>query len=132
MRADKPSGFATFFDSTSPKWSKDPSLNKMAIKAAENYINKELETGRFVSGYEFFTELAIKPELVFSADKVTALKQNGWMKVNKDDPIYISYNVFTVNKVLNERFIQGSEPVCIIEPLGMTYIYNYVPVKEVV
>lgn len=121
---DLPSGFATFLDATSGKWSKDPSLTKMAVKNAERYLNDELETGRFVSGYEFFMAIDLKPEVIFNKNKVDALKRMGWMKKDKNDPIYISYHIFDVHKEHNERFIQGYDNVPIIEPIGMSWVYD--------
>lgn len=120
----EPTGFATFLCESSTKWHKDPSLTKMMVKNAERYLNSEYRKGRFVSGYEYFLEVGIKPEAVFNKDKVNALKKMGWMMKSTTDPIYISYHIFDVHKEDNERFIQGLENVCIIEPIGMSYIYD--------
>lgn len=124
LEQDKYHGiFTMLFDSASYKFSKDPSLNKMALREVENELIRDYNRGIPVSVYRAFITAGFSKDFLtgrLSKEVLDMSKRCVWMEGITPPPCLGIYSVY---KSENESFIQGYTPECIFEPVGVSYSY---------
>lgn len=99
------SQYSRYFDSSSPNWVKDPSLNLTFLKTQENYMNDRLQ----IIGHVFLNE--VYDALGLPRSKAGAVV--GWVKGKGDN--YIDFGIFNAKREKNRDFVNGYENVIILD-----------------
>lgn len=103
------SEYARFFDASSPNWEKDPELNLMFLRAQQSYFNNLLKIKHFIFLNDVYKALGI-PES--KAGQVV-----GWRydpnNTNIDN--YIDFGIYELSKTANRDFVNGYEPVILLD-----------------
>lgn len=96
---NKMSPYARFFDEYSPRWEKDPELNRLYVQCQQNYANNLLQA----RGHLFLNE--VYDMLEIERSKAGAVV--GWV-IRKDGEgdNYVDFGIF---EAFNSTFVNGSE-----------------------
>ena len=97
--------YSRFFDETSSLYSRDPVTNKTTIIMVEKWANNVLNS----RGYLFLNE--VYRELGFEDTPEGQLV--GWLKGNGDD--YVDFKVNNAYRKANREFVNGLEPVVLLD-----------------
>lgn len=106
---DQYSEYARFFDSTSKEWEKDPEYNLMFLKQQERYANDLLRSKGFLTLNTVYEMLGLEPS---RAGFVV-----GWIYDEKN-PVgdnYVDFGIFNINVEANRNFVNGYEPVILLD-----------------
>ena len=97
--------YSRFFDETSELYSRDPLTNKMTLINVQNWANRVLNTRGYLFLNEVYTELGfdITPE-----GQIV-----GWLKGNGDG--YVDFKIFNGYRRPNREFVNGLEPVVLLD-----------------
>ena len=108
--------YAVFFDEYNPNWSKDPEINKLFLKAQQNYFNDLLRA----RGHVFLNE--VYSELGFGHTKAGAVV--GW-KLSPEGDNFIDFGVFSADAPDQIReFVNGREGSVLLDFNVDGLIYN--------
>lgn len=99
------SDYAIFFDETCKGYEKDPELNRMIINRVQDWANDKLRR----QGYLFWNEVRVELGL----DRTRSGQCVGWVLDGEGDG-YVDLGLFTAH--VNNRFVNGYEPVAILDP----------------
>lgn len=104
------SEYAVFFDACSPNWTKDPEWNKMFLLDQQRYANDLLKR----KGHLFLNEVYD----MIGVDRTRAGQVVGWIydEKNPNGDNYVDFGIFNSSRADNRRFVNGCEPVIIIDP----------------
>lgn len=103
------SQYARFFDEGCKSWEKDPSLNLAFLRGTQNYFNDLLR----IRGYVFLNEVYD----YLGIPKTKAGQIVGWRYDPKDSSIdnYIDFGIYNTNRRTNRDFVNGYEPVILLD-----------------
>ena len=103
------SEYAKFFDAASPFWEKDPELSLYYLKSQQAKWNNVLHVRGYVFLNEVYDSLGIP--------KTKAGQVVGWRLDEKDTTIdnYIDFGIYQINKSANRDFVNGYEPVILLD-----------------
>lgn len=110
------SEYAIFFDETCNGYEKDPELNRMIITRVQDWANNKLQR----DGYLFWND--VRKEL--GLDRTRSGQCVGWVLDGEGDG-YVDLGLFTA--YVNNRFVNGYEPVAILDPNVDGEILNRLP-----
>lgn len=110
------SDYAIFFDETCKGYEKDPELNRMIIARVQDWANDKLQR----DGYLFWND--VRKEL--GLDRTRSGQCVGWVLDGEGDG-YVDLGLFTSYR--NNRFVNGYEPVAILDPNVDGEILNRLP-----
>ena len=113
------SGYAKFFDEASRNWTKDPEHNKWFLNNAERYFNDKLRIDKFVFLNDIYDYLDIP--------RTQQGQTDGWIydAENPEDSC-ISFDIMNVHKEANRRFVNGYEPVVLLDFKNCHYILDQI------
>lgn len=113
------SGYAKFFDEASRNWTKDPEHNKWFLNNAERYFNDKLRIDKFVFLNDIYDYLDIP--------RTQQGQTDGWVydAENPEDSC-ISFDIMNVHKEANRRFVNGYEPVVLLDFKNCHYILDQI------
>lgn len=118
---DEISEYAVFFDATCRAFEKDPELNKMVIRRVQDWANNKLQR----QGYLFWNDVLVELGL----DRTRAGQIVGWI-YDEENPIgdnFVDLGIYNVNRAANRKFINGFEPVVLLDPNVDGDITKYLP-----
>jgi hypothetical protein len=101
--------YSRFFDSSSRCWEDDPGFNIQFLKGAEKYFNNKLKS----KGYVFLNDVYD----YLGMEKTKAGQVVGWyydLKSPTGDN-YIDFNMFNGSDEDKRRFVNGTEPVILLD-----------------
>lgn len=109
---DDPNGyseFARFFDDSCPGWEEDPHFRLMFLKNQQNYANDKLQT----QGYLFLNDVYE----MLGFPKTKAGQMVGWIydEVMPIGDNFVDFGIFNANKVAAREFVNGYEPVILLD-----------------
>lgn len=111
------SGYAKFFDEASREWTKDAEHNKWFLTRAEELFNNKLRVDGFVFLNDIYEYLDIP--------RTTQGQTDGWIYDPAHPDAYpISFDIMNVNKEANRRFVNGYEPVILLDFKNCSYILD--------
>lgn len=103
------SPYAKFFDASCKPYSKNPEANLYFLRAEQAFANERLRTRGYVTLNEVYERLDIQPT---EAGQIV-----GWV-YNEDKPNgdnYIDFGIYDNFRVENRRFVNGVEPVILLD-----------------
>lgn len=112
------SDYAKFFDASSREWEENPEYNLMFLKAQEKYANDKLKA----TGYLFLNEVYDMLDI----PKTQAGQVIGWI-YDKENPVgdnYVDFGIYELHKSANRDFVNGLEPVILLDFNVDGYILN--------
>lgn len=113
------SGYAKFFDGASREWTEDPEHNMWFVNRAEEMFNNKLRTDKFVFLNDIYD--------YFDIPRTQQGQTDGWLYDPEHPDAYpIKFDVMNVNKEANRRFVNGYEPVILLDFLNCHYILNQI------
>lgn len=101
--------YSKFFDASCAGWTKDPEYNRMFLQQQEQYANQRLKE----KGYLFLNDVYD----MLGFDRTKAGQVVGWVYDEKH-PVgdnRVSFCMYQVNDPANRRFINGTEPVVLLD-----------------
>lgn len=100
---------AKFFDATCNGWCKDAELNLAFLKKTQNYANEKLR----IKGYLFLNEVYD----MLGMARTKAGQIIGWILDENDPKVdnYVDFGIYDINRESNRRFVNGYEPVILLE-----------------
>lgn len=105
------SRYARFFDKNNPEWEKDPEYNKNYLLVKQRYFNDLLRARGHVFLNEVYDALGYK--------RTDYGQVVGWTyrPMDEDDTAdgYIDFGIFDVHKSANRDFVNGYEPVILLD-----------------
>ena len=103
------SEFARFFDDSCSGWDEDPSYRMMFLKRQQNYANDKLKN----QGYLFLNDVYE----MLGFPKTKAGQSVGWIydEVMPLGDNFVDFGIFNVNKVAAREFVNGYEPVILLD-----------------
>jgi hypothetical protein len=103
------SDYARFYDDGCNGWSKDPDYNKMFLKAQQQYANDKL----VAQGYLFLSDVYN----MLGIPESKASRVVGWVynPENPDGDNYVDFGIFDVTKENSRDFVNGYEPVILLD-----------------
>ncbi len=107
-------GYARYFDELCPDWKENPKANKLFIEAQQEWANEVMKR-RYRKGHPGYILLNEVYELL-GYDPTEAGAVVGWT-YDEENPIgdnYVDFGLYMSNR-LNERFMNGVEPVAILD-----------------
>lgn len=112
---NKISEYAKFFDQSCREWSKDPEYNMYFLKSQEKYWNNMLRARGHVFLNEVYDSLGI--------ERTKAGAVVGWvLGANGDN--HIDFGLYNVERNSTRRFVNGVEPVILLDFNVDGVIYN--------
>lgn len=105
----KVSEFAKFFDQTSSYWEKNPEYNLSFLITAQSLANDKLKR----QGYLFLNEVYDMLDI----PRTKAGQVVGWTyrEENENGDNYVDFGIFEVNRPKNREFVNGLEPVILLD-----------------
>lgn len=103
------SDYAKFFDQSCRGWEKDAELNMMTLKQVQNWANDKLRRQGYLFLNDVYEALGI--------DKTRAGQIVGWI-YDEDHPNgdnYIDFGIYNVHRPANRNFVNGFEPVVLLD-----------------
>lgn len=103
------SQYARFFDSGSKAYSNDPETNLFFLRAEQNYANERLRSRGYVTLNEIYERLDIP--------RTKAGQIVGWVydEKNPNGDNYIDFGIYDIYKEKNRDFVNGYEPVILLD-----------------
>lgn len=103
------SAYAKFFDAASINWEKNPEANLMFLRAQQQYANDLL----VARGHLFLNEVYD----MLGIERTKAGQVVGWIydPKNPNGDNYIDFGIYDVNKAKNRDFVNGYEPVILLD-----------------
>ena len=103
------SEYAKFFDSASINWEKNPETNLMFLRAQQQYANDLL----VARGHLFLNEVYD----MLGIERTKAGQVVGWIydPKNPNGDNYVDFGIYDVNKPKNRDFVNGYEPVILLD-----------------
>ena len=104
------SEYARFFDELCPDWQKDPEYNLMFLRHMQNFATDKLRS----KGHLFLNEVYD----MLGIPRTKAGQVVGWIydEKNPNGDNYVDFGIFNSSRADNRRFVNGCEPVIIIDP----------------
>lgn len=109
VNLDGYSKYAKFFDSGSKAWEKDPEYNLCFLRAQQEYANDLLKVKGRLFLNEVYEMLGIEPT---KAGQIV-----GWV-YSEDNPVgdnYVDFGIYEATKEKNRDFVNGIEPVILLD-----------------
>lgn len=111
------SGYAKFFDEASREFTGDPEHDKWFLMRAEELFNNKLRTDGFVFINDIYDYLDIP--------RTQQGQTDGWVyDAEHPDAYPISFDIMNINKEANRRFVNGYEPVILLDFKNCRYILD--------
>lgn len=103
------SPYARFFDASCRPFSKNPETNLYFLRAEQAFANERLRTRGYVSLNEVYERLDIQPT---EAGQVV-----GWVydENNPNGDNYIDFGIYNDYRAANRKFVNGIEPVILLD-----------------
>lgn len=103
------SDYARFFDEGCPDWDKNPEYNLQFLMSQQSYANDLLRARGYLFLNEVYKMLGMKPS---KAGQVV-----GWIydPNNKKTDSYVDFGIFNGNRAVNRDFVNGYEPVILLD-----------------
>lgn len=101
--------YSRFFDSSCKEWEDDPEYNLMFLQQQQRYANDLLRTKGFLTLNTVYEALGFQPT---RAGMVV-----GWVYDEKN-PIgdnYVDFGIYNINREKNRDFVNGYEPVILLD-----------------
>jgi len=113
------SGYAKFFDEASREFTGDPEHDKWFLMRAEELFNNKLRTDGFVFINDIYDYLDIP--------RTQQGQTDGWVyDAEHPDAYPISFDIMNINKEANRRFVNGYEPVILLDFKNCRYILDQI------
>lgn len=115
------SGYARFFDETCKNWTKNPEMNLMFLRGAQNHFNDLLRARGHVMLFEVYDFIGFKRD-----EKCLV---TGWIydpNNNTHGDNYIDFGIYNVYREQNRDFVNGYEPSILLDFNVDGYIANQV------
>ena len=104
---NKVSPYARFFDELHGCWTNDPEINKMWLVGEENVLNARLQRNGYLFLNDAYEEMGFEP--------TDAGRVMGWVAKKPDGSInYIDFGIFNVHDQASRWFVNGLEPIFLI------------------
>lgn len=100
-----PSIYARFFDETNPNWTKRPDLNKIFLKANQEYFTDRLRARGHLFLNEVYDQLGM--------DHTSAGALVGWIIGEGDD--FVDLGIFDGQHERRRAFVNGDEPSILLD-----------------
>jgi hypothetical protein len=107
INGDDYSDYARFFDSSSPQWVDNPENNRHFLQSQQAYLNQQLKMRRHLFLNEVYDALGF--------ERTKAGQVVGWIYENPDGDGYVDFGIYDSFKRANRDFVNGYEPVILLD-----------------
>lgn len=115
------SPFCKFFDATSPAWEKSATYNLTFLRAQQKMANDQLRNNGYLFVNDLYKNLGLEP--------IPEGQLFGWV-YDADEDTTIDFGLYNIHDEAVRRFVNGVEPVVLLDFNVQGYILDKVPYRK--